>query len=117
MIYSFVARRIEDGGWTGVSRFDASLRTIWPDLVSVIPPDLPRFHAGDVVVTDNHLSLLVPDEVPTIVVAHGSALTHFERVASWRTTATAAMARRQEAMFAKPNRVYVAPSQWVREQF
>src|SRR5512139_2536505 len=121
MIYSLVSRRIEDGGWTGVSRFDASLRTIWPDLRSITPNGAPvdpsAFARGDVVIADNHLSLLVPDEVPTVVVHHGCALTHYERVASWRTTASAAMVRKQEAMFARPNRVYIAPSEWVRGEF
>src|SRR5512139_3744189 len=104
MLYSLISRRIEDGGWTGVSRFDAALRTIWPDLVSITPDAGTMFEADDVVITDNHLSMLLPDRVCTVVVHHGCAMTHYERVASWRTTATAAMCRQQHAMLYQPNR-------------
>lgn len=117
MLYSLVTKRVEDGAWSGVPRFDAMLRRVFPDLRSVVPLSAPAFTAEDVVITDNHLSMLVPDATPTVVVHHGCAQTHYERVASWRTVHTAALCRQQQMMFLRPNRTYVAPSQWVSEEF
>lgn len=117
MLYSLVTKRAEDGAWSGVSRFDRMLRRVFPDIRSITPLTAPALTPEDVVVTDNHLSVLVPDTTPTIVVHHGCALTHFERIVNWRNAHTAALCRQQEFMFLKPNRLYVAPSQWVREEF
>jgi glycosyltransferase involved in cell wall biosynthesis len=117
-IYSLVAKRIEDGGWSGVCRFDAMLRRVFPDLRSITPACMPEsFESGGVVIADNHLSLLVPENVKTIVVHHGCAETHFARDLYWRNESTRAIVEQQKAMFEKPNRKYVAPSQWIADQF
>ncbi len=117
-IYSLVAKRIEDGGWTGVCRFDQMLRRVFSELQSITPALLPgAFAPDDVVIADNHLSLLVPDSVKTIVVHHGCAEVHYERDPHWRTDSTRAIVEQQRAMFEKPNRKYVAPSQWAADQF
>jgi glycosyltransferase involved in cell wall biosynthesis len=117
-IYSLVGKRIEDGGWSGVCRFDWMLRQIFPDLKSITPAQLPgRFNSGDVVIADNHLSLLVPDDIRTIVVHHGCAQTHFDRDADWRNDSAAAMVEQQRLMREKRNRRFVAPSRWVADEF
>jgi len=116
-IWSYVAARYEDGAWSGVPRFDHDLREIFPDMKSVtaLPKDLDP--AVDLVITDNHMSLDVPDDVKTIVVHHGCALTHWERDLGWRSQATGEYVRKQEEMFRRKNRVFVAPSEWVMREF
>lgn len=116
-IWSYVGARYEDGAWTGVPRFDHDLRKVFPDMQSVttLPKDLDP--GEDLVITDNHLSVDVPDNVKTIVVHHGCALTHWERDSGWRGPQTAELVRKQEEMFRRPNRIFVAPSEWVRREF
>lgn len=116
MIYSYVVKRFEDGAWSGVPRFDNLIRRTLPGLQSVTscPSDL---RAGDVVITDNHLSLDIPEEIRTVVVHHGSAAVHFARDPYWQTDRTAEIARLQDAMLKLKNREYVAPSAWVAEAF
>lgn len=121
MIYSLVNRRIEDvqpGSFaTGVSRFDSMLRRVFPELISITPQCIPKLTPEDVVITDNHLALLVPGEVPTVVVHHGCAQTHWDRDPTWRNESTAQLCKDQQAMFWARNRTYVAPSAWVRGEF
>ena len=121
MIYSLVRRRIEDVQApdfpTGVVRFDRELRRVFPDLRSITPECLPTFTPDDVVIADNHLSLLVPDDVPTIVVHHGCAAAHWDADPTWRTDKTRAIVEQQRMMFERPRRLYVAPSSWVRDEF
>lgn len=121
MISSLVGRRIEDvepGGFpTGVTRFDRELRRVFPDLRSITPACLPTFTPADVVICDNHLSMLVPDDVPTIVVHHGCAASHWHADETWRNANTARIVDEQRRMLCKPNRLYVAPSTWVRGEF
>ena len=119
MIYSYVTKRIEDGGWTGVCRFDHYLRRVFPGIRSVTPEmrDDVTFLPRDVVITDNHLSNDIPNNVPTIVVHHGCAQTHYDRDVSWRNERTLAWCEQQRKMFTIPNRLYVAPSEWVRREF
>ena len=120
MIYSYVARRVEDvpsGSLaTGVPRFDQMLRRVFPEMVSVtrIPPDL---HKTDTIVTDNHLSVSVPEENRTVVVMHGCAQTHYDRDPNWQNRYNLGLTRLQHAMCLLPNRVFVAPSAWVLDQF
>jgi hypothetical protein len=116
VIYSYVVKRFEDGAWSGVPRFDNLIRRTLPGLQSVTscPSDL---RAGDVVITDNHLSLDIPEEIRTVVVHHGSAAVHFARDPYWQTDRTAEIARLQDAMLKLKNREYVAPSAWVAEAF
>lgn len=116
-ILSYVRARYEDGSFTGVSRFDYELRRVFPDLVSVAELPAALDPERDLVITDNHLSLDVPAAVKTIVVHQGSAKAHYDRDPQWRTPATAAMVEAQRLMFLNQNRLYVAPSLWVKKQF
>ncbi len=114
-IYSLVAKRFEDGGWTGVCRFDSMLRRIFPGLRSVT--GLPLLEDGDVVIADNHLSLEVPRRIRTVVVHHGCAATHFMRDQAWQNAQTHKIVRLQKRMVHMPNRTWVAPSSWVADAF
>lgn len=121
-LYSLIGRRIEDlfasQFPSGVTRFDASLRAVFPQMQSVTPErGLPTFTPDDVVIADNHLSVLVPETTPCIVVLHGCARTHYERDPAWRSPTTAAMCQGQEEMLHVKHRLFVAPSRWVRSEF
>lgn len=115
MLYSYVSQIVETGGWSGVPRFDAMLRKVYPGLVSVTK--LGELRPDDVVITDNHLSLDVPEGIRTVVVHHGCAETHYERDPYWRTTATHDMVARQQNMFRLAGRAWIAPSAWVACEF
>jgi glycosyltransferase involved in cell wall biosynthesis len=131
MIVSYVTKRIEDGAWSGVPRFDASLRSVFSEMrsVTVLPRvDVTRLCSNrteivstlgpdDAVITDNHLSLDVPENIRTVVVHHGCAATHFERDPAWQNDRTAHVVELQKEMFKLPNRTWVAPSSWVADQF
>lgn len=116
-LISYVKARYEDGSFTGVSRFDYELRRVFPEMLSVtkLPDDLSP--QRDLVITDNHLSVNVPEDVKTIVVHHGCARTHYERDPQWRTPETQEIVEKQRLMLSLRNRVFVAPSLWVAEQF
>ena len=115
-IWSYVGKTVEQGGWTGVCRFDSLLRLVFPEMQSVtrLPAALGR---EDVVIVDNHLSLGVPPGIRTVVVHHGCAATHYDRDPGWRTPQTRQIVEDQRAMFASPGRVWVAPSAWVLGEF
>jgi len=104
---------------TGVNRFSGYFKRAFPEVLNVTPGTVGaiEWRDGDVVVTDNHLSLLVPDSVRTIVVHHGCAATHYERDFAWRNAETLAMVNAQREMLSRPNRFFVAPSEWVADEF
>ena len=114
-IISYVSKTVEQGAWTGVGRFDFSLRRVFPDLKSLTV--LPSLGPDDVVITDNHLSCEVPAEIPTTVCHHGCARIHFDRDPAWRGERLKHVVELQRKMLELPNRTFVAPSAWVAEQF
>ncbi len=115
-VYSYVGKTFEQGGYSGVCRFDFLLRQVFPfELQSATV--LPELKPDDVVITDNHLSLDVPAEIKAIVVHHGCAATHYERDPQWRNESTKALVEGQQRMFDLPNRTFVAPGEWVADQF
>lgn len=116
-IYSLVTKRIEDGCWSGVGRFDFMLRKVFLELRSVMGPCPAEIAAGDIVITDNHLSLAVPSNIRTVVVHHGCAATHHDRDRVWWSPRSRELVQMQRGMFALPNRSYVAPSYWVAQRF
>lgn len=115
MIYSYVSKTVEEGGWAGVCRFDYMLRQQIPGLQSV--SRLPELKSNDIVITDNHLATEIPEEIHTIVMHHGCAATHFQRIKSWQNKQSQAMVTKQHSMFCARNRIYVAPSAWVADEF
>lgn len=107
------------GSATGVPRFSRYFKMAFPEAIDATPRDLltVRPRPGDVVVADNHLSLLSPPGVKTIVVHHGCAQTHFDRDPSWRGQGSRVLCHQQKEMFNRPHRVFVAPSRWVAGEF
>jgi hypothetical protein len=124
-VVSLVPKRFEDGGWTGVARFDWELRKAIPGLISLNTSwrnrwalwTMARRRPDTVVVTGNETSLLVPDALRTIVVHHGCAQTHWDRDPQWHRRGPRAMCRAQRAMYRRPNRWYVALAAWTAEEF
>lgn len=116
-LWSYVPKRFEDGGFSGVCRFDWEIRKVFPRIRSVTKPPKDLDPEQDLVITANHLSLDVPEEIKTVVVHHGCAQTHFDRDPGWRTDETLEICRRQKEMFKRPNRIFVSPSRWCAEEF
>jgi hypothetical protein len=124
-LISLVPQRFEDGGYTGVPRFDWELRRALPELCSINTK--PHWRAwlkliawrepDAIVITGNETSLLVPDNLRTVVLHHGSAQTHFDRDPSWRGAMEKGFCRAQRAMYQKPNRWYLSAAKWTAEQF
>ncbi len=115
-LFSYVGKRYEDGAFSGVPRFDFEIRSVFPSVRSVthVPSDLDP---EDVVITDNHWSMNVPQVVRTIGVHHGCAAAHFERDPGWQNPTTRKMVADQVGMFSYRNRYWVAPSVWARDEF
>jgi hypothetical protein len=70
-----------------------------------------------IVITGNETSLMVPDELRTIVLHHGSAQTHFDRDPAWRGAMERGFCHAQREMYRRPNRWYLAAARWTAEQF
>lgn len=116
-IWSYVGATYETRSFSGVARFDHEIRKVFPEIRSVteLPNDLDP--SEDLVITDNHLSTKVSPGIKTIVVHHGCAKTHWDRDVSWRNPTTEALIVGQRDMFRIPNRWFVAPSRWCRDEF
>ena len=104
---------------TGVPRFSGYFKRAFPEVFNITPGTVAavEFRDDDVIVTDNGLALLCPDNCRVIIVHHGAAHTHYDRDESWRNATTRALVHDQRAMFNKPNVRFVAPSRWVADRF
>lgn len=104
---------------TGVPRFSRDLKAAFPYIRNIGPRSIDGFpwREDDVVVADNHLALLVPEQVRVVVVHHGCAKIHYEREPGWRSGHSASMVDAQRRMLNRPNTTFVAPSRWVGERF
>ncbi len=124
-IISLVPQRFEDGGFSGVPRFDWELRRALPELNSVNTKFKTRawlrwlaFREPDaIVITGNETSLMVPDALRTIVLHHGCAQTHFDRDEAWRGPMETGFCHAQRDMYKKPNRWFLSAARWTAEQF
>ncbi len=124
-IISLVPQRFEDGGFSGVPRFDWELRRALPELNSVNTKFKTRAwlrwlairEPDAIVITGNETSLMVPDGLRTIVLHHGCAQTHFERDPAWRGAMETGFCRAQRDMYKKPNRWFLSAARWTAEQF
>lgn len=126
LVISLVPSRFEDGGWSGVPRFDWELRRAFPNLISMRSEGgllwaWRRFRAlrerDVVVITGNETSLIVPDNVRTIVMHHGCAQTHYDRDPGWRDRQAKRWCDAQRDMYSRPNRWFVAAARWTAQQF
>src|SRR5450432_209621 len=124
-LISLVPQRFEDGGFTGVPRFDWELRRALPEIESINTKLRSRAwlrwlawrEPDAIVITGNETSLMVPETLRTVVLHHGSAQTHFDRDPGWRGSMERGFCRAQRAMYAKANRWYLSAAQWTAEQF
>lgn len=124
-IISLVPQRFEDGGFSGVPRFDWELRRALPEMQSVNTKWKTRAwlrwlawrEPDAIVITGNETSLLVPETLRTIVVHHGTAQTHFNRDPGWRGATERAFCRAQRDMYRLPNRWFLSAAQWTAQQF
>lgn len=124
-LVSLVPQRFEDGGFSGVPRFDWELRKALPAVNSVNTKLKTRAwlrwlawrEPDAIVITGNETSLLVPDELRTVVLHHGCAQTHFDRDSSWRGAMERGFCQAQRDMYRKPNRWFVSTAEWTSEQF
>jgi len=124
-LVSLVPKRYEDGGWGGVPRFDWELRKIFPEVISLNTSLLHRLKLRAlankeprlIVIAGNETSLLIPDEVATIVVHHGCAQTHYDRDPTWRGREPSKLCQAQLEMYRRPNRWYAAAARWTAQQF
>ena len=124
-IISLVPQRFEDGGFSGVPRFDWELRRALPEMQSVNTKLKTRAwlkwlawrEPDAIVITGNETSLMVPDTLRTIVLHHGSAQTHFDRDPNWRGAMETGFCRAQREMYRRPNRWFLSAARWTAEQF
>ncbi|HWZ91878.1 MAG TPA: hypothetical protein VNW92_23605 [Polyangiaceae bacterium] len=124
-LISLVPQRFEDGGYTGVPRFDWELRRALPEINSLNTKLKSRAwlrfiawrEPDAIVITGNETSLLVPETLRTIVLHHGSAQTHFDRDPGWRGAMERSFCRAQREMYGKPNRWYLSAARWTAERF
>jgi glycosyltransferase involved in cell wall biosynthesis len=124
-LISLVPQRFEDGGFTGVPRFDWELRRALPEINSINTKLKSRawlrfiaFREPDaIVITGNETSLMVPETLRTVVLHHGSAQTHFDRDPGWRGAMERGFCRAQRAMYRRPNRWYLSAARWTAERF
>jgi hypothetical protein len=124
-LISLVPQRFEDGGFSGVPRFDWELRRALPEIKSINTKLKSRAwlhllalrEPDAIVITGNETSLMVPEKLRTVVLHHGSAQTHFDRDPGWRGSMEQGFCRAQRAMYTRPNRWYLSAARWTAEQF
>jgi len=124
-LISLVPQRFEDGGFSGVPRFDWELRRALPGIQSINTTLKYRAwlkyiawrEPDTIVITGNETSLMVPDILRTIVLHHGSAQTHFNRDPGWRGSMERGFCRAQRAMYSRPNRWYLSAARWTSDRF
>lgn len=124
-LISLVPQRFEDGGWSGVPRFDWELRQVFPSLRSMNTRwcsiralrRIAKQEPDTIVITGNETSLLVPENLRTVVVHHGCAQTHYNRDPTWRGRAPRRLCLAQQKMYYLPNRWFVAAAKWTAHQF
>jgi glycosyltransferase involved in cell wall biosynthesis len=124
-LISLVPERFEDGGFSGVPRFDWELRRALPEVNSVNTKWKTQawlrwlaFREPDaIVITGNETSLMVPDTLRTVVIHHGCAQTHFDRDPAWRGKMERGFCKAQRDMYLRPNRWFVSPAAWTAQPF
>lgn len=124
-LISLVPQRFEDGGYTGVPRFDWELRRALPEVESINTSLKYRAwlrylawrEPDAIVITGNETSLMVPDNLRTIVLHHGCAQTHFDRDPGWRGSMERGFCRAQREMYSRPNRWFLSIARWTADRF
>tara|TARA_B100001093_G_C26714814_1_gene965162 strand:- start:20 stop:994 length:975 start_codon:yes stop_codon:yes gene_type:complete len=112
----------------GVSRFDYCLSLAFPDRLFFKGPEeidnLLNFYKKNkndyIIITDNHLSSQIPDNIPLIVVHHGVARTHLEREPNWEEIWKNRCVYGQDLMFllrSPRNTLFVSPTKFCINEF
>lgn len=111
----------------GVARFDYCLSKIIPDRIFFKGPDqideLLKFYSENndyIIVTDNHLSSQIPEDIPLLVVHHGVARVHLEREPGWNNNWKNLCVYGQDLMFhlRKPNNtIFISPTKFCKNEF
>ena len=125
-IISFCNNKYPDN-YGGVARFDYCLSLVFPDRIFFKGPEeidkLLQFYKENnnyIIITDNHLSSCIPQEIPLIVVHHGVARVHLEREPKWDKKWKNMCVYGQELMFhlRKPeNTIFVSPTKFCKNEF
>ena len=89
-IFHYCCGSYDIGDFGGVARYDYHISLLYPHRIFIRGPHekekiihLLKNVDNPLVITDNHLSCDIPNEYNTILVHHGSALTHAEREPQW----------------------------------
>lgn len=112
MIYHYCNHTYSSGDFGGVARFDYELTTAIPTIKSINKSQLNLIAEGDIVITDNHLCLDIPDHIKCIAVHHGIAAIHKEREPTWPGDW---FVRQQQLMSERPNTYFVSTSTFCTE--
>ena len=125
-IISFCNNKYPDN-YGGVARFDYCLSLVFPDRIFFKGPEeidkLLQFYKENnnyIIITDNHLSSCIPQEIPLIVVHHGVARVHLEREPKWDKKWKNMCVYGQDLMFhlRKPeNTIFVSPTKFCKNEF
>ena len=84
-IVHYCASSYETGSVGGVARFDDHIKRVFPKRTFFSPRDIRRMYnylqnnREAIVITDNHLSCHIPNEIKTIIFHHGCGYTTWER--------------------------------------
>jgi len=106
----------DQGLYGGVERYDYQIKLAFPNRIFFQGPQqknkmLHFLEKCDkpIVITDNHLSMDIPNKYPLILVHHGSALTHAEREPTWNKYWKNLCCNGQIKMlkYRKPNNTYI----------
>ena len=80
----------DGGNYGGVARYDYHIKLVFPNRKFFRGPTQKQQMikyldkcTEPIVITDNHLSIDIPNKYPCIIVHHGSALTHAKRDPTW----------------------------------
>ena len=89
-IISYCCGSYDEGNFGGVARYDHQLKLIFPKRKFFQGPAEKRKMLiylrkceNPLIITDNHLSIDIPNKYDILLVHHGSALTHAEREPTW----------------------------------
>ena len=128
IIISFCNNKYPDN-YGGVARFDYCLSLLFPERIFFKGPEdidnllkfIKKYNTDDyLIITDNHLSSLIPAEIPLIVVHHGVARAHLEREPNWDSKWKNMCVYGQDLMFhlrSPLNTIFVSPTLFCKNEF
>ena len=127
-IISFCNNKYPDN-YGGVARFDYCLSILFPKRIFFKGPEetdkllkfCKRYNKEDyIIITDNHLSANIPENIPLIIVHHGVARVHLEREPNWDSKWKNLCVYGQDLMFhlrSPKNTIFVSPTEFCKNEF